>query len=87
MPNIQSARKRMRSDLRKRLQNRSALSELHTLYRKLLTQAPSGTENIQEQARHIVSKLDKAVSHGIIPHRRADRKKALIAKLLANKIR
>ncbi len=85
MPNIASAAKRMRSDAKKRLTNQTTLSELHTLYRKLVSLVESKAEGTKELARELVSKLDKAVSRGIIPHQRADRKKARIGKLLSKK--
>ncbi|MBI4395383.1 MAG: 30S ribosomal protein S20 [Candidatus Omnitrophica bacterium] len=85
MPNKKSAAKRMRSDAKKRLWNQSALSELHTRYRNLVEEVKSSPEKAKEQARILISKFDKAVSHGIIPHRRADRKKARIGKLLSKK--
>lgn len=83
MPNIQSAAKRMRSDLKKRLKNQNVLSELHTLYKNLVEEVKTSPKTAIESARTLVSKLDKAVIHGIIPHGRADRKKARIGKLLA----
>ena len=82
MPNLKSAEKRMRSDAKKRLRNLSILSELHTRYRRLTDLAKTNVDSAREQARILISKFDKAVSHGIVPHRRADRKKARIAKLL-----
>ena len=82
MPNIQSAVKRMRSDTKKRLHNQNVLSELHTLYQKLVNQVAVDLDTAKKQAENLISKLDKAVSHGIIPHGRADRKKARIGKLL-----
>ena len=75
----------MRSDSKKRLWNQMALSELYTLYRKLTNQAKTNLEVANEEARKLVSKLDKAVARGIIPRRRADRKKARIAKYLHKK--
>ncbi len=83
MPNIKSAAKRMRSDAKKHLTNQSTLSELHTLSKKLVEQVEAKTQGAKELARELISKLDKAVSRGIIPHGRADRKKARIGKLLA----
>ncbi len=85
MPNKRSAAKRMKSDLKKHHTNQTTLSELHTRYRKLVDQAKANIDTAREQARILISKLDKAVSHGIIPHRRADRKKARIAKLVGKK--
>ena len=85
MPNIKSAAKRMRSDTPKRERNQNALSELHTLYKKLVETVKENPEQAKTEARELASKLDKAVSHGIIPHGRADRKKARIGKLLSSK--
>ena len=82
MPNIPSAAKRMRSDFKKHQTNQAVLSELHTLYKKLAEEVKQDSKVGIEQARVLVSKLDKAVTSGIIPHGRADRKKARIAKLL-----
>ena len=86
MPNIKSAEKRMRSDAKKQFKNQAALSELHTLYKKLVELVKTKAESAKEEAKNLASKFDKAVSQGIIPHRRADRKKARIAKLLNKKV-
>ena len=85
MPNSQSAMKRMRSDAKKHTKNLDVLSELHTRYKKLLVIAQKDGTQAQEQARILVSKLDKAIVQGVIPHRRADRKKARIARLISKK--
>ncbi len=85
MPNIRSAAKRMRSDTKKHLKNQATLSELHTLYRKLALQAKANPGEAKTDARDLVAQLDKAVTRGIIPHGRADRKKARIAKLVSAK--
>ncbi len=82
MPNIRSAKKRMRSDAKKKVTNQTALSELRTLDQKLrkLSSEPS---KAQEFARRVISRYDKAVSHGSIPKGRADRKKSRIGQFLA----
>jgi small subunit ribosomal protein S20 len=85
MPNSRSAFKRMRSDARKHAQNQTLLTELSTRQKKLLTLAKKDLEAAKTQARVLISKLDKAVSRGAIPHKRADRKKARIGKLLSKK--
>ena len=85
MPNKEAAAKRMRSDAKKRFKNQDVQSELHTLYKKLAEQVKSNLEQARQEARILISKLDKAVVHGIIPHGRADRKKARIGKLLRKK--
>ena len=66
----------IRKALRKRSQDPRLLNLLCNLQMK-----QGDFEGAKETARTLASKLDKAVSHGIIPHRRADRKKARIAKI------
>ena len=81
MPNIQSAKKRMRSDAKKHALNQDAISELKTLNQKLLTLTEAA--KAKECAAQLVSRYDRAVSRGIIPRGRADRKKSRIAAFLA----
>ena len=75
----------MRSGEKKRVLNQNVLSELHTLDRKLTVLAKEKPAEAKDAARHLASRYDKAVSQGIIPHGRADRKKARIAKLVNQK--
>jgi len=74
--------KRMRSDARKRVRNQTAKSELKTIDDRLrkLSQDPAKAKAL---AGRVISRYDRAVSRGIIPRRRADRKKSRIAKFLA----
>ena len=74
--------KRMRSDAKKRTTNQAMVSELKTLELKLkhLANEPAKAE---EFSRHVISRYDRAVSRGIIPRGRADRKKSRIAQFLA----
>ena len=81
MPNIQSAMKRMRSDAKKRANNQATLSELKTIELKLKHLANEPTK-AEEFSRHVISRYDRAVSRGIIPRGRADRKKSRIAQFL-----
>ena len=83
MPNIASAIKRMRSDATKRAKNQATLSELKTLDQKFrrLTTDPT---KAKELAGQLISCYDSAVSRGVIPRGRADRKKSRIAKFLAS---
>lgn len=82
MPNIRSAEKRMRSDAKKHATNQAAISELKTLSDRLkkMTGEPA---KAKELAVKVISRYDRAVSRGIIPRGRADRKKSRIAKFLA----
>ncbi|OGW80033.1 MAG: 30S ribosomal protein S20 [Omnitrophica bacterium GWA2_52_8] len=81
MPNIASAKKRMRSDARKKLRNQMALSELKTLDRKLV-QSAGNPQEADLIAKRAISRYDRAVSKGIIPRGRADRKKSRIQNFL-----
>ena len=82
MPNIKSAMKRMRSDAKKRAKNQAATSELHTLSRKL-NQAVGEPAKAKEIAAQLVSRYDRAVTRGVIPRGRADRRKSRIAKFVS----
>ncbi|MBI3313202.1 MAG: 30S ribosomal protein S20 [Candidatus Omnitrophica bacterium] len=82
MPNIASAKKRMRSDAKKKANNQEAISELKTLNQKLLSLSGDRSK-AEELAGRVISRYDRAVSRGIIPRGRADRKKSRIAAFLA----
>ncbi len=71
----------MRSDAKKRARNQGVLSELKTLWKKLvlLEKEPAKAE---EFSRVVISHYDCAVSQGIMPRGRADRKKSRIAQFL-----
>lgn len=71
----------MRSDAKKRVRNQALLSELKTLWKKLilLDKEPAKAE---EFSRVLISRYDRAVSRGILPRGRADRKKSRIAEFL-----
>ena len=81
MPNIRSAMKRMRSDRKKNLRNQTALSELKTLDHKMRKLAAE-PEKAAEIGRKLISRFDRAVSRGIVPRGRADRKKSRIEHFL-----
>lgn len=82
MPNSPSATKRLRSDAAKHERNLNALTALKTLDQKLrsLDKDPA---KAKELARLVSARFDRAVTRGMIPRGRADRKKSRIAKFLA----
>ncbi|HNX68849.1 MAG TPA: 30S ribosomal protein S20 [Candidatus Omnitrophota bacterium] len=82
MPNIPSAAKRIRSDAKKRAKNQAVISELKSMGKKL-TQLAAEPEKAKAFAATLVSRYDRAVSSGVIPRGRADRKKSRIATFLA----
>lgn len=82
MPNIRSAAKRIRSDAKKRAKNQAVLHELKSMGKKL-TQLAQEPEKAKTLAAALVSCYDHAVTKGVIPHGRANRKKSRIAAFLA----
>ncbi len=79
MANVHAAIKQIRKDAKKRDRNQSALSELKSLWRKFSTLPAGEVKQAPTVAQELVSKWDRAVSRGLVPRGRADRKKARIA--------
>jgi small subunit ribosomal protein S20 len=83
MPNTKSAERRVRSNERKHLHNRSIKSRLHRLekdYRTLLTDGKK-----DEAAKFLPglhSAFDKAVKSGVLPRSTVNRKKSRLAAAL-----
>lgn len=82
MANTRSAQKRIRSDAKKRARNQATLSELKTLSKKLGAMKDDPAK-AREFSRRVISRFDSAVTRGVIPKARADRKKSRIEKFLA----
>jgi small subunit ribosomal protein S20 len=86
MPNIKSAKKRMRIEEKRRLRNNAVKSTVRTYLSKARTAiAHSPAEETTEAAiREAVSNLDKAVSKGVLHRNNAARRKSrLMARLHA----
>ena len=79
MANVHAAIKEIRKSARKRARNQSVASELKTLWKGLIEVPRSEGAKAKAQAQELVSKWDRAVSRGIVPKGRANRKKARIA--------
>ena len=76
MPNIQSAKKRVKVTEKKTLRNRMVKSSVRTSIKKL--EAAIAADQLNETT----SALDKAVAKGIIHKNAANRKKARLASKL-----
>ena len=86
MANIQSAMKRVKIPRAQNLRNRMIISDLKTALKKFDKALESGDEAaISEMYTIAVSKVDKAVTKGVIHKNAANRKKAQLAKKLAAK--
>jgi small subunit ribosomal protein S20 len=84
MPNTKSAERRMRNSARKRLQNRSVKSRLHSLERAYLQLLGAGKKDeASKSLQAITSAFDKAAKSGVIHRATADRKKSRLAIRLA----
>jgi small subunit ribosomal protein S20 len=79
MPRHKSNFKRMRTSKKQNLYNRGVKSSIKTLAKKFSASTGEETEGL---LREFSSELDRAVKKGVIPKRRADRKKSRIAKEL-----
>jgi small subunit ribosomal protein S20 len=78
--NIKSQIKRIRTNEKARLRNKSAKSSLKTAIRRFREAADSGDrETAQAALRHAARQLDKAVSDGVIHANQAANKKSAMA--------
>jgi len=83
VPNIKSAKKRVKVIATKTLQNKIFKSQLRTAVKKFLAavQAADKAEALAAY-KEAVKKVDQAVGHGIIHKNAAARKKSQLTKLL-----
>ncbi len=87
MPNIKSAKKRVRVIATKTLINKSATAELKTDIKKASHAVESGDEASAQAVKAAVKRIDKAAAKGILHKNNAARKKsALVRKLNAAKV-
>lgn len=84
MPNIKSAKKRVRVSEKKNLQNRMFKSALHTSIRKYNVALEEGNKEAASAIyRETVKKIDQGVAKGIIHKNAAARKKSQFTKALS----
>ena len=78
MPNIKSAKKRVKVIATKTLRNKAAKSELKTYIKK----AQNAEENKEAAVRVAIKKIDQAAAKGILHKNAAARKKSQLTKKL-----
>jgi small subunit ribosomal protein S20 len=84
MPNIASAKKRMRQDAVRRDRNRTRRSKLRTSLRKLNEAIESGDmDSVRESWREAQSMLDRTAQSGVIHRNLAARKKARLSRRIS----
>ncbi len=84
MANIPSQEKRIRRAERERVENRRRTSQVKTWFRRLEEAVAAGdSARADEEHRHLVSRIDKAVKSGALHGNNGARKKARAARLRA----
>ncbi len=84
MPNIKSAKKRVKVTKKKTLINQMHKTALKTAVKKAEAAIASGDKEASKAAfNYAVKKLDQSVSHGILHKNAASRKKSQLALKLA----
>ena len=82
MPNIKSAKKRVKVISTKTMQNRAVNSQLKTEIKKANAAIEGNAENKADAVRVAVKKIDQAVAKGILHKNTAARKKSALEKKL-----
>lgn len=80
MPNIKSAKKRVKVIAVKTARNKAGRSALKTELKKANAAIESGAENKEEAVRAAVKKIDQAVAKGLLHKNTAARRKSALAK-------
>lgn len=76
MPNIKSAKKRVKVIAAKTLQNKTVRSDLRTAIKKAEMALTSGSEDKVTVVRAAIKKIDRAAANGILHKNCAARKKS-----------
>ena len=82
MPNIKSAKKRVKVSEKKNLRNRIVKSGVRTSVKKFDAAVEADPQNAQVQLSATVAAIDKAAAKGVMHKNAANRKKARLAKQL-----
>lgn len=82
MPNIKSAKKRVKVNATKAAANKSRKSNLKTVLKKADAACVANAENKTEAVRFAIKRVDQACAKGLMHKNKAARKKAQLAKKL-----
>ena len=85
MPHTRSAKKNLRKSQKRRLRNRATKKAIKTQIKKVLAGGEAPVEQLRQEFRLAVKKLDKAAAKGVVHRNLAARKKSQLAKLLHHK--
>lgn len=79
MPNIKSAKKRVKVTSAKNLQNKMLMSNLRTVIKKAEAAIANDDDNKAEAVQYAVKRIDQACAKGLIHKNNAARKKSALA--------
>lgn len=83
MANLKASKKDLKKALKRQEGNRSILSALRTLQKKVLKLAKENSPaELKKSAQELSSKLDKAVKASVIHQNKANRQKSAIARYI-----
>ena len=82
MPNIKSAKKRVKVIATKTMQNRAINSQLKTEIKKANAAIDGNAADKEAAVRVAIKKIDQAAAKGILPKNTAARRKSTLAKKL-----
>lgn len=81
MPNIKSAKKRVKTNAKKEIRNNDITSSMRTAIKKVEKEAKHGSkESVAEKLNVATKKIDKACSSGLIHKNKAAREKSRLTK-------
>ena len=78
MPNIKSAKKRVKTDLVKKERNKDKIASMRTAIKKVKLSSKQGDADVANK------KIDKAVKSGLVHKNKAAREKSKLAKAVNN---
>lgn len=85
MPNIKSAKKRVKTDAKKRIQNRDNISSMRTSIKKAKAEIKNNNkEQTDLRVKEAIKKIDKALNTGLIKKNKAARDKSKLMKAQNN---
>ncbi len=84
MPNIKSAKKKMKQDITREARNKNYKSAIDDIMKKAKTAKP-GIKKTKELVSKAYSVIDKAAKKNVIHDKKADRLKRGVSKLVAVK--
>lgn len=85
MPNIKSAKKRVKTDAIKKVNNKNNIASMRTAVKKAKVEIKNGNkEQVESTLKTAIKKIDKALSSGLIHKNKAARAKSKLMKAANN---